>query len=181
MNYVQLLNRLLCSADGRVVFVPKDANGGSPQKIVSALKREKRQNRNICIWIFLDEDLYQRNPDFRMVLEEKKGAAVVKFSRMNFEDAVMLHEPYGKLKEWIETCREARHFSSPLPEEEYLPLFKQYFPDYHKRELPFELTDARLDQAFKNLKNQSDIRCSLLSAVEELLQTKEIVRRYRPG
>ena len=97
---------------------------------------------------------------------------------MNFEDTIMLHEPYDQLMEWIHICNEFKHFSTPLHEEEYSSIFKKYFPNYHKRELPFELTNARLNQAFENLKSQSDIKFSLLSSVEQLIQTKEIIRRY---
>lgn len=177
VNYIQLLNRILYSADGRIVFAPRNANGGSPQKILSTLKRERGQNRKMSVWVFLDEDIYSRDPNLKSILEEKKGSATLQFSRMNFEDTVMLHESYGKLKEWIQDCKNLHHFSTPLHEEEYLPLFKKYFPHYHKRELPFELTIARLEQAFENLKKQSDIKFSLLSSVEQLLGAKEILLR----
>lgn len=177
VNYIQLLNRVICSSDGRTVFVPRNANGGSPKKIISTLKRERNQNRKIATWIFLDEDIYSRDPSLKSALEEKKGNATLQFSRMNFEDTVMLHEPYEKLIEWIQICKNHRHFSDPLHEDEYLSLFKEHFPDYHKRELPFELTNSRLERAFENLKRQNDIKFSLLSSVEQLLTTREIVLR----
>lgn len=177
VNYIQLLNRILRSADGRAVFVPRNANGGSPKKIIYALKEQRRLNRKMSAWIFFDEDIYSRDPASKSILEEKIGPATLQVNRMNFEDTIMLHEPYDKLMEWIRVCKNHHHFSSPLHEEEYLPLFKAYFPDYHKRELPFELTNTRLEQAFENLQSQSDIKSSLLSSVGQLLASKEILYR----
>lgn len=178
VNYIRLLNRLLCSADGRAVFVSKDANGGSPGKIIKTLKQERKQNRKIPIWIFLDEDIYVRDSSLQSNLLMKKGDALVQFSRMNFEDVIMLHESSSTLMEWIQVCRRARHFSSPLSEEEYFFRFKKFFPDYRKRELPFELTNCRLNRAFANLKIQKEIQSALLLSIEQLIQSKEIVFRY---
>ena len=178
VNYIQHLNRILCSAEGRSVFVPRDANGGAPKKILSLLRREQKHNRGMTKWIFLDEDIYCRDPNLKLALQQKQGNALIHFNRMNFEDVVMLHEPYPRLMEWVQLCRQLRHFTSPLSEEEYLLHFKKFFPNYHKRELPFELTNTRLEQAFFNLKNQKDIQSSLLSSIEMLLDSKEINRRF---
>lgn len=47
VNYIQHLNRILCSAEGRSVFVPRDANGGAPKKDSQPLEtRAEAQSGN---------------------------------------------------------------------------------------------------------------------------------------
>ena len=42
-------------------------------------------------------------------------------------------------------------FNNPKSSKEYLPLFKKYFCDYKKGELPIQLNKNTLENMFKNL------------------------------
>ena len=70
---------------------------------------------------------------------------------MNFEDFLMMHCETPQLKAWTEVCRRHRHFEVPMHAREYEPPFRDFWPDYQKGDMPFELTRQRLEQLFVNL------------------------------
>lgn len=168
-NYVTQLNRLLIAENGRIPFVPKVASGGRPALLLRTLTKYRQTNRNCQFYILLDEDIYIREPDLRVSLYSKQGTAVIHFNHMNFEDVMMLHEPEEVCDSWISFCEANSHFSVPLPERVYFEKLKEFFPNYSKRELPFELTKERLITAFRNLKRQQKIQSSFLTALENFI------------
>lgn len=176
-NYLAQLNRLVVSEDGRQVFVAREAEGGRPNLILRALKKFRQINRNQPFWIFLDKDIYVREKNLEQVLMAKAGNAYICFNRMNFEDVVMLHESYPKLSIWLDFCRSQNHFEVPLEEKIYLPKLKEIIPDYQKRALPFELTRERVETAFNNLKEQSDIQSTFLLELEKLINNGNVLWR----
>lgn len=177
-NYITELNRLLFSSDQRYAFIKSDATGCSIKNLLSAYKAAVKKDRKAdCRWIFIDKDkLYDKN--WKNGYDNQiKGKYIVKFNTMNFEDIIMLHESPDRLESWIRLLNQHNHFRTPLPEAKYLPLFKQFFPDYCKSELPFTLNKDRLRQAFENLKTQKMICSDFLLDLEILINSKSLVWR----
>lgn len=178
VNYIAELNRLLIAYTGSMAFYPMDAHGSKPKQLASALRKIQGSNRKHTCWIFFcDEDVFVREKDLRHSLEERVSHVEICWSRMNFEDTLLLHESQERLNQWLETLTSMNHFRVPLTEDAYLPLFLKFFPSYRKRELPFELTKDRVKQAFENLHNQSQIRSGLLLQIENLLIDQKLAWR----
>lgn len=176
-NYIAQLNRILISGDGRFAFSYKEAGGGRPGPILKALSFCRKINRKLPCWLFLDEDIYVREPSLETALRSKTGNATILFNRMNFEDMIMLHQSSEQLKAWLDICESHHHFNTPMEESIYYPKIKTFFPDYQKRQLPFELTKFYLEQAFMNLHQQNKIRSEFLCSIADLIDKGTLIWR----
>ena len=86
-----------------------------------------------------------------------------------FEDFLMMHTPlYGA---WVSQMQTRGHFDVPLHSQDYLPIFRSYFPDYRKGSLPFELNRELVCRMLENnRKHFSMIRSDFAAYLDEELQ-----------
>lgn len=153
--YLMALNFFLKKKGILVFLVPRIIESGYLSKVKSVYKKEQKKNPKgkICIWI--DWDIYQRNDHENMSqLESVNNRNIfnlIRFSRQNFEDFLIMHLPIKKVLEWKTLCEQHRHFDSPMHEKEYIPLVKQYvFKEYKKGELPIEISEETLSNLIRN-------------------------------
>ena len=59
--YVQSLNRILTTVEGRAAFVPKSADCGNFSAIKRCYQKQKKSNRESEILIWVDRDIYVRS------------------------------------------------------------------------------------------------------------------------
>lgn len=153
--YVNELNRLLYRDPfgfKMLAFRAVCAESGHFDRIKRVVKTEKAANPSSRLLVWVDFDVYCRNDlNNRLKYQNRKGLPDFLFSVMNFEDFLMMHCETPQLKAWTEVCRRHRHFEVPMHAREYEPLFRNFWPDYQKGDMPFELTRQRLEQLFVNL------------------------------
>ena len=153
--YVNELNRLLYRDPfgfKMLAFRAVCAESGHFDRVKRAVKTEKAANPSSRLLVWADYDVYCRNDlNNRVKYQNRKGLPDFLFSVMNFEDFLMMHCETPQLKAWTEVCRRHRHFEVPMHAQEYEPLFRDFWPDYQKGDMPFELTRQRLEQMFVNL------------------------------
>lgn len=153
--YVNELNRLLYRDPfgfKMLAFRAVCAESGHFDRIKRVVKTEKAANPSSRLLVWVDFDVYCRNDlNNRLKYQNRKGLPDFLFSVMNFEDFLMMHCETPQLKAWTEVCRRHRHFEVPMHAWEYEPLFRDFWPDYQKGDMPFELTRQRLEQLFVNL------------------------------
>ena len=116
------------------------------------MREARRSNRKSDIYVWVDKDNYVREKQCIEAYSRKKtNIPEFWFSWMNFEDFLMLHSNTDELKEYFEQLDALHHFSHPLTAEDHGKIFRQYFPNYEKGELPFDLNKKFLSNLFKNL------------------------------
>lgn len=115
-------------------------------------KRNPRSTIHICV----DFDIYLRNDNDNWTSYETKPKGIPEFlfTNMNFEDYLSLHFEKGLSDTWYQLCSNNHHFSSPMHDITYTPLFTaNILPGYKKGEMPFTLTASHLSLLFRNLNN----------------------------
>lgn len=178
-NYITNLNRILCFRSNPYTKLFKAVLIGSGKFVTvkheydKALKNNKKEKDNILIWI--DYDIYKRNEnDNNTLYKNKLGIPDFLFSYMNFEDFLILHLSENVVDEWYKKCKE--HFlNNPKSSKEYLPLFKKYFSDYKKGELPIQLDKNTLENMFKNLHSCSNYKNDFASFLYKKMSSGLIV------
>lgn len=161
--YIQMPNRYLLESGQSIVFSAKNASGGNLKQIRRTLRGVKWKRETPCVMV--DRDVYERNE--RKVAElyekEKNNLPAFLFQYFNFEDFLVMHCSSEIVVRW-RSCMDAKgHFgvcARPLTEEDYMPEFLAFVkdnarlmgfdPNYQKGDMPFELTDWRLKNLFKN-------------------------------
>ena len=93
---------------------------------------------------------------------------------MNFEDFLILHLSKNVVDEWYKKCKD-HIFYKPKSSKEYLPLFKKYFCDYKKGELPIQLNKNTLENMFKNLNEFNNYKNDFASFLSEKISSGLIV------
>ena len=141
--YIQELRRFLREigdpSNPLLNFCPEFIGKGHFGFVQSKLRRAIQDNRNANVEVWIDYDLFARNEkesrtNYLKQLEEKR-IRVFHFSHFNFEDFLVLH--YGKKEMNLYRQKfQAKHFQVPLTKEDYLPLYREIFPDYRKGALP---------------------------------------------
>ena len=178
-NYITSLNRILCFRNNTYAILFKAVLIGSGKFVTvkreydKALKNNKKEKDNILIWI--DYDIYQRNEnDNNTLYKNKLGIPDFLFSYMNFEDFLILHLSKNVVDEWYKKCKD-HFFYNPKSSKEYLPLFKKYFCDYKKGELPIQLNKNTLENMFKNLNEFNNYKNDFASFLSEKISSGLIV------
>ncbi|MEF2913614.1 MAG: hypothetical protein U0O25_04735 [Succinivibrio sp.] len=178
-NYITSLNRILCFRNNPYAILFKAVLIGSGKFVTvkreydKALKNNKKEKDNILIWI--DYDIYQRNEnDNNTLYKNKLGIPDFLFSYMNFEDFLILHLSKNVVDEWYKKCKD-HFFYNPKSSKEYLPLFKKYFCDYKKGELPIQLNKNTLENMFKNLNEFNNYKNDFASFLSEKISSGLIV------
>ena len=91
---------------------------------------------DIIIWV--DRDTYTRNDqkDAEKYARKPDNIPGFKFSYMNFEDFLAMHDD-RHLAKWTSICNDHHNFFTPMHSPVYAPLFRrEIFPDYKKGTLP---------------------------------------------
>ncbi len=155
--YLQQLNRILREKECHVSFNARLSNGGDFSTVKKKFRQERKNNKKAPIFIWVDFDLYKRNDKGNKDKYENRGRDIPEFlfSKMNFEDVLILHFEKRIIDKWIQICKEKRHFNKPLFSDDYLPLFKRFYKNevgikYNKGDLPFDLDEAKIMNIFKN-------------------------------
>lgn len=155
-NYIQNLNRILCNPyTGSAAFKPYTINTGRFSQIRQKFNQVKKDNKNCCVQIWVDKDLYTNDSEFKKLYLNKGKMPDFLFSIMNFEDFLMLHCDKNILYSWQEICCSNNHFSSPMPSRVYCKELQKFFPGYQKGCLPFDITGDTLSILFENLKDDN--------------------------
>lgn len=151
-KYLQWLSSFFKSNDIPLVLKPYSAGTGD-FPAVRAKYKEARQNASrdhskpeVIVWV--DKDIYARNDRKNGTkYENEKSLPDFRFSYMNYEDFLTLHDN-EQLEKWTVICRGRYHFSFPMKSDDYLPLFREHiFQAYRKGTLPEEF--VRLDDSEK--------------------------------
>ena len=172
--YVQSLNRMLTTVEGRAAFVPKSADCGNFSAIKRCYQKQKKSNRESEILIWVDRDIYVRSKVEIEAYAKKKNIPDFFFSTMNFEDVLALHQPKSVLYEWDTICVRKNHFTNPMTDDQYIPLYtKTVCSDYRKGTFPpgFRLTKTVLENAFANNEDPNvNIRCDFLTWLKKQIE-----------
>lgn len=151
-KYLQWLSSFFNSNNIPLVLKPYSIGTGNflavKAKYKEVFKAASRDHSKPEVIVWVDKDIYIRNEGRNGTkYENKRSLPDFKFSYMNYEDFLTLHNN-EQLKRWTEICRGRHHFSSPMQSDEYLRLFKEHiFQAYQKGTLPEEF--VRLDDSEK--------------------------------
>lgn len=143
--YITELSKFLQENDINISFTAKNAGGGQKSNIEKKLKEVLRQNKNKLdnYFIFLDKDIYIRNP--------KKNTPSARFKELYyfntycFEDFLVLHLDKPIVIDWYLASFQVqqKYFNSPDADTDTeiseLLESKQIFRNYKKGELPPEI------------------------------------------
>lgn len=152
-SYIQQLNRILQRGPyGSAAFTPYSAGTGYFKNVKREFNRIIRTQRNCKVIAWVDRDIYIRNDKKCNDNRIKDKVITFYFSTMNFEDFLMLHQNYELAKKWFDLVNSKDHWKDPLCEQQYLRLFKKFFHNYKKGELPFEIQKEQLTNLFFNTK-----------------------------
>ena len=126
------------------------AKGGKFSTLKKQFSATRKGNRNSCIHIWADFDLYHRNDQHCAdnYARKTEGIPDFLFSYLNFEDFYALHSDGEQFDNWL-NFGNAGHFTAPLHADVYLPEIKRIFPGYGKGELPVDFITW---DSLKNLK-----------------------------
>lgn len=176
--YIQALGRIMYRPDGsikRAPFYPRLIGSGYCGVVIGAYKKARSANRKDPIQVLVDKDVYLRNDKNSGTDYQNKSTAIPNFlfSTMNFEDYLMLHCENSILDSWVTICQSKNHFSVPMHSCDYEPLFKQYFPEYEKGSLPFDLTKEVVNRMFSNLRS-TPIRNEFGEYLCDLVQSEKL-------
>lgn len=184
LAYISEINRLFVrGAYGSAAFSPRMVGSGHFNNIRRKYKEAIKEQRKPSLVIWVDRDLFVRNDRKcqSLFLEDKTvPKELFLFSEMNFEDFLMLHCDDVELEQWILGMQEIRHFQSPVHERDYLPLFRQRFPEYRKGELPFALNYERLATMMRHASNKEcPVKNGFGLLLKEQIEKGEIRPSYR--
>lgn len=166
-NYIEALNRLLRDNGANIPLVlypqsvpkGKEVGGGHFSHIVETYRKEKKRNpKQGEIWIWVDWDAYMRNDRDTTTLYQRRPSDIPEFlfSYQNFEDFLILHCTPDRVKQWVAICNAHGHIEHPLHSAEYIPLFRQLFPEYEKGKLPDRLAKLSEEDIGIALQNSLD-------------------------
>lgn len=169
--YLEELNRFLRDKNIQITFISKIVGCGHYKEISKRYKKEKKQNPTKEIIIWVDRDTYIRNDNNdRDFFNKSLFKENFYFSTMNFEDFLVMHLDTKKLSSWEDLCLKNDHFSHPLTEENYIPLFiENIFSKYTKGNIPFEINNENLQNLFCN-NNLSRFKSKFASFLENTLK-----------
>ncbi len=160
--YIQELNRIFKEKEYNFKLVSKISEGGQYQTVINKFKSVRTINPKDKIYIWVDYDLYKRNDQgcFDKYRDKPKDIPDFLFSKMNFEDVLILHSEKIILDNWLKQCYKRNHFERPLQSAEFEPLFnrfcEKYFNiSYRKGEIPFEMDEEKLLTIFNNIKTKA--------------------------
>lgn len=172
--YLTSLNRLLVRQEFSAFCKPVHAQSGYFSSVANAVREVRRGNRKSDIFVWVDKDIYVREKQCIDAYNNKKNNIPdFWFSWMNFEDFLMLHKDSAELREYVGQLEALNHFFSPLTASEHGRIFRQYFPNYVKGEIPFELDKNILDKLFNNLK-ATKVRCDFGEWLLDQLTSKAV-------
>lgn len=158
-NYIKMLNRFLENNDYNLVFKAEPVKCGHydavEKKYLNEYGENNKNQANIIIWV--DYDTYKRNDkeDGDSYKGKPKDIPDFLFSKMNFEDFLVLHREDEAVNKWDEICRENEHDKKPMKSEKYMQLIQKIFPRYKKRDIPIEITEESLANLFRHNKGGS--------------------------
>lgn len=169
--YLQELNRFFRENRIPLVFAVKVIGSGVYKAALNRYRDVRRELKNAEIVIWVDRDIYLTS---QKKLYENKPDTVPDFlfSRMNFEDFLVLHLDRKTLFKWQAVCEKHHHFAEPMCSGIYLPLFKEAcFLHYKKGKLPFKISHDVLKRLFLNLKRKHvRFKCDFGLFLEERLK-----------
>lgn len=173
-TYIQKLNRFLSENDYNFTLNAKIVGTGHYKAVQKKYRDERKNNPKLPIEIWVDKDTYVRNDEGDKDNYKNKSSKIPDFlfSTMNFEDFLALHTDKKTLENWFQICSRKKHHITPMKETEYLPLVKEnLFSNYNKGDIPFEITQDRLKQLFKQ-KNIPEyfFRCDFADLLEKLIK-----------
>lgn len=117
----------------RLKLIPKivnDGEGGGQFSLVrKSFRKCQREQRETKIQVWIDIDIYIRNPAEEKAYAKKEGVPDFLFSVMNFEDFLALHFDEVYFKNWCESIAKAGHLSSPLTSEKHALIFEPIWND----------------------------------------------------
>ena len=123
-----------------VGFVGKPAvhgsGGGDCKQVMSAYRQERPKNPRTSFRIWIDADLYVRERDDDSVAFNRHLLVILgrpgknppfSFSALSFEDFLAMHFDDALYADWKSTFAAKGHFTRPLHERDYLPLFQPFW------------------------------------------------------
>lgn len=132
--YIQQLNRLLSRGEyGGAAFCPYPVGNGHFKPVRKEYKRVQSSQRNCTLIIWVDRDIYIRNENDCETNRLATKDMCFYFSIMNFEDFLMLHQDAAAAQKWFSAIAAKKHWANPLTDDQYLPEFLKFFPDYKKK------------------------------------------------
>ncbi len=166
--YLQELNRFFREHKILLAFSPRIVGGGAYKSVVNRYRDALRDHKNAEIVIWVDRDIYM-NSQKNLYANKPNTIPDFLFSRMNFEDFLVMHMDRKTLMRWQTVCEELCHFSEPIPSACYLPIYKaNCFPHYKKGRLPFKINSESLGRLFANQKRENiHFKCDFGLFLEE--------------
>ncbi len=170
--YLSELNRFFREEEIDCVFYPVKAVNGIYREVRKTYRETRRRNRNARIEILVDRDIYIRDiveiQDYSG--REKDGLPRFRFAYMNHEDYLIMHQSPGKARRWNKLMKDAGHDVVPLTAKKYMAIIHSSHiwsgMHYKKGEVPFEITQKRLENLFRN---DSDSEIFMHSDLTDLL------------
>lgn len=112
------------------------AEGGDCRTVMAAFNRERAKNRKAAFRIWVDADIHVRermdDPEAfarhaTSILGKTEKSPPFSFSALSFEDFLAMHFDDGLYADWKAAFAAEGHFSRPLHERDYLPLFQPFW------------------------------------------------------
>lgn len=147
VSYLTRLTKFLgeeATAGG--MFVPPVAFAGKPpvhgveggdcKTVMAAFNRERAKNRKAKFRIWVDADIHIREKvddpaafarHVNSILGKTGKAPPFSFSALSFEDFLAMHFDDALYADWKAEFALKKHFSRPLHEKEYIPLFQPFW------------------------------------------------------
>ncbi len=154
--YLNELNRYFREEEIDTVFYPVKAVNGQYREIRKAYNTVVKKNRKSRIEILVDRDIYIRDESESEGYKGRRedGLPRFRFQYMNFEDFLILHFSRHTALRWARISKEYGHDILPMTAKEYLPLMRRTHifgaVHYRKGEIPFKITQERLDNLIRN-------------------------------
>lgn len=152
--YLNELNKLYRELERDYIFIAIKATNGFCKEIRKCYKRVREKHKKARIEIIVDKDIFLRDEKERKEYEKMDDLPPFSFSIMNFEDFLILHLDFDKVKGWHNLCVIKEHNKRPMVAKEYMPLIKEMGifgeKEYKKGEIPFVLNEEKLSNLFKN-------------------------------
>ncbi len=159
--YFNELNRFFREESVNAVFYPVKAVNGLYKEVKKTYRRVKREQSNSRIEILVDRDIYIRSPleSSSYLLREKDGLPYFRFSYMNHEDFLILHQTRRRAERWNSIMKDAGHDIIPLTAKEYMAeIYSSRIwggVHYKKGEVPFRMSWERIENLISNDRESS--------------------------
>ena len=164
--YLNELNRFLRELGKTKIkqtkmFIPKIVGTGDYYPVVKEFKKQKKENKNTPIAIWVDYDRYCRNDNHNKDDYADRNVSKIPnflFNYHSFEDFFVMHYDDEVLNRWQDICQLQNHFTQPLKSDMAESLLRQHlFPEYAKSSLlpDFVVSKEGLSNLFRHQQSQT--------------------------